>query len=152
LPSLSEADAAEMEAFLDEMLLIFPVLGVAAFEQPQADVRSQRLLYLKGRGIEARGYEATEGFVVMAGSQAAKDTVPSIQPYLVAQRSSLAERGILVMDGDGLRMSQDYTFDSPSAAAGVLLGCSVNGRVEWKDAEGRTLKHFQLSDEEEQTS
>src|SRR5207249_1816380 len=45
LPSLSEADAAELEAFLDEMLLIFPVLGVVAFEQPQADVRSQRLLF-----------------------------------------------------------------------------------------------------------
>src|SRR5262245_5436546 len=35
LPSLSEADVAEVEGFLDEMLLIFPLLGLTAFEKPQ---------------------------------------------------------------------------------------------------------------------
>ncbi len=36
-PSLSEADAAELETFLDEMLLCFPVLGVCVFEKPSRD-------------------------------------------------------------------------------------------------------------------
>lgn len=34
-------------------------------------------------------------------------------------------------------------FNAPSTAAGVLLGRSSNGRVEWKDANGQTLKQLQ---------
>ena len=41
------------------------------------------------------------------------------------------------------RLAQDYTFNSPSTAAGVLLGRSANGRIEWKDAKGRSLKESQ---------
>ena len=84
LPSLSEPDKAEMEGFLEEMLLIFPVLGLLAFEKPQAVRPLERMLYLRGRGIIAEGYEDAAGFVVLAGSQAAKDTVPSARPRLAA--------------------------------------------------------------------
>jgi hypothetical protein len=145
LPSLSEPDTAEMEAFLDEMLLIYPVLGLSVFEQPQTHRAPERKLYLRARGVAAEGYDDAEGFVVLAGSQVAKDAVPSAQAYLVTLRQSLQDRGIIVPDGEGLRMAQDYTFDSPSTAAGVVLGRSSNGRVEWKDASGVALKQLQLS-------
>jgi hypothetical protein len=144
LPSLSEADVADAESFLEEMLLIYPVLGLTVFERPQP-APPGRLLHLNGRGITATGYDAAQGFVVLAGSQAAPDTVPSIQGYLLQQRESLKGRGILVPDGNCLKVSQDYTFDSPSAAAGVLLGRSSNGRMEWKDEQGRTLKDIQTA-------
>ena len=39
--------------------------------------------------------------------------------------------------------TQDYTFSSPSTAASVVLGRSANGRVDWKDAQGRELKVLQ---------
>ncbi|HEY7329593.1 MAG TPA: GIY-YIG nuclease family protein [Gemmataceae bacterium] len=146
LPSLSEPDMAEMEGFLEEMLLIYPVLGVTAFEQPKTDQTSKRILYLRGRGIEAKGYDAADGFVVLVGSSASKDTVPSIPNYLLELRNSLIERGILVASTDGLKLSQDYTFDSPSTAAGILLGGSYNGRDVWKDEMGRSLKQIQVSD------
>ena len=35
---------------------------------------------------------------------------------------------------------QDYTFNSPSQAAGVMLGRNANGRVQWKTESGVTLK------------
>jgi hypothetical protein len=133
LPSLSEPDTAEMEGFLEEMLLIYPVLGLNVFERPQARQALERKLYLRARGITAEGYEDVEGFVVLAGSQAAKDNVPSAQRYLVTMRQSLVEQGIIVPDGDSFKLAQDYTFDSPSTAAGVLLGRSSNGRDEWVD-------------------
>jgi hypothetical protein len=41
------------------------------------------------------------------------------------------------------RFTQDYSFSSPSTAAAVVLGRSANGRIEWKDAQGRTLKALQ---------
>jgi hypothetical protein len=149
LPSLSEPDKAEMEGFLEEMLLSFPVLGVMAFEQPKPDYSSKRILYLRARGVEAKGYEAAEGFVVLAGSRAAKDTVPSVPRYLVDQRTSLMQRGILLPDSDALKLIKDYTFDSPSMAAGIMLGASYNGREFWKDEVGRTLKQIQTSEVEE---
>jgi hypothetical protein len=34
-------------------------------------------------------------------------------------------------------------FSSPSYAAALILGRGANGRVLWKDAEGRTLKELQ---------
>jgi hypothetical protein len=50
---------------------------------------------------------------------------------------------VLVTDDDCLRLVQDYLFASPSLAAGVMLGRPANGRVEWKAADGRTLKDIQ---------
>jgi len=43
-------------------------------------------------------------------------------------------------------LSQDYVFTSPSTAAAVVLGRSANGRIEWKDARGRTLKELQTQE------
>jgi hypothetical protein len=66
-------DEAEVEGFLDEMLLCFPVLGLSVFHKPVAAVKSDRKLFLKGKGLSAEGYESPEGFVVLAGGRAAFD-------------------------------------------------------------------------------
>ena len=58
-------------------------------------------------------------------------------------RHDLVASGVLAADGDGLVLSQDYTFNSPSTAAAVLLGRISNGRMEWKDAHGTPLKTLQ---------
>jgi hypothetical protein len=42
-----------------------------------------------------------------------------------------------------LDFAQDYLFNSPSTAAGVVQGRSANGRIDWKDNSGRTLREFQ---------
>lgn len=143
VPALSEADAADAEAFLADVLLCLPVVGVSLFEKPKASAAKSGELFLKAKGIEARGVDGSEGFIVRAGSQAVKDEVPSIHAYLVELRKALLSQGVLEPAGSGYRMTQDYTFNSPSTAAGVLLGRSANGRTEWKDAKGRTLKEIQ---------
>lgn len=144
-PSLSEPDVAEAEGFLDEMLLIYPLLGITAFEKPQPTQSAAKRYYLRARGIEAEGYEDPTGFVVVAGSEVAKDFVPSAHRYLQTLRATLQDRAVIALSGEKLRFTQPYTFDSPSTAAGVLLGRSANGRVEWKDAEGRTLRDNQTA-------
>ncbi|EGI77621.1 DUF4357 domain-containing protein [Hylemonella gracilis] len=58
-------------------------------------------------------------------------------------RQELIANGVLVQEGSGYRFTQDYPFSSPSTAAAVVLGRSANGRIEWKDAKGRTLKELQ---------
>jgi hypothetical protein len=144
-PALSEADAADAEGFLADLLLCLPVVGVTFFEKPKAGSGTSRDLVLKAKGIEARGVDGAEGFVVRAGSRAVKTEVPSIHAYLSELRRALLQQAVLVNGGETYRLAQDYTFNSPSTAAGVLLGRSANGRVEWKDARGRSLKEIQES-------
>lgn len=144
-PSLSEADCADMQVFLENMLGMLPVLGVHAFEQtaPTAGLVSEMALTCKGKGVVASGYEATQGFVVKAGSQAVSDTAPSMQQHVRSMfdlREELIGNGVLQRQGDHFRFAQDYVFSSPSTAAAVVLGRSANGRIEWKDGAGRTLK------------
>jgi hypothetical protein len=142
-PVLSEADAADAEAFLADLLLCLPIIGLNVFEKTKAVGSKSHDLILRAKGVEARGQEAAEGFVVRAGSQAVKREVPSIHAYLSGLRRALVEQGVLEDVGSCYRLSQNYTFNSPSTAAGVLLGRSANGRIEWKDAQGRTLREIQ---------
>jgi len=146
-PTLSEADRADMQVFLQHMLGMLPVLGVHAFEQPpQAPAASAPELACKGKGLEARGYESTQGFVVKAGSQASGQVAQSVSnhfPGTLAKRQSLIDLGVLLQQGNVYVFTQDYAFNSPSLASTVVLGRSSNGRTDWKDAQGRSLKVLQ---------
>ncbi len=142
-PSLSESDSADAEGFLQEMLLCFPVLGITVFTAPASGAMSSADLHLSARGVEANGAETAEGFVVRAGSTVTKDETPSCHAYLRNLRDALVANGVLVGDGAGYKFAQDYSFDSPSTAAGVVLGRSQNGRIAWVDRAGRTLKDIQ---------
>jgi hypothetical protein len=143
LPALSEADAADADAFLANVVLCLSVVGVNLFEKAVAASAKGLDLLLKAKGIEARGIDSPEGFVVRAGSSVVKAEVPSIHAYLAELRRALVGKEVLVDGGETYRFAQDYTFNSPSTAAGVLLGRSANGRTEWKDAMGRSLKEIQ---------
>ncbi|MDZ7801667.1 MAG: GIY-YIG nuclease family protein [Trueperaceae bacterium] len=150
-PPLSEADRADAEWFLEEMMLIFPVLGIDAFSAAASQARApgpdttddSAELRLAERGAEAKGTEVAEGFVVMKGARARTSETKSIHNYLRELRAELQDRDVLVTDGDSLLFAQDYRFTSPSTAAGVLVGGNANGRRAWKDARGRTLKELQ---------
>lgn len=149
LPTLNEADQADMEVFLSHMLQILPLLGVSAFEKPASVKAAKRTrLFAEGKGIRAGGYESSGGFVICAGSEVIPETTPSMKTHLrgIAElRDGLIERGVIDTTTTPYRFAQDFTFGSPSTAAAVALGRSANGRTEWKDKSGRTLKAIQES-------
>jgi Domain of unknown function (DUF4357) len=142
LPRLAEAEVADMDEFLGQMLTIFPILDVRSFEPLRAAGDGARLS-LTGPGANARGQESPDGFVVFAASVARPDAVASIHPYLAALRETLQEQGVLRAEGEGLVFTKDYEFSSSSTAAGVVLGRAASGPKEWKDAAGRTLREIQ---------
>ena len=137
------------------MLGMLPVLGVHAFEMPRAkgSERKTTSLVCQGKGVEATGFESSQGFVVQAGSGAVTETVPSMKQHVRGMydlRQDLIERGVLAATGENYQFTQDYVFSSPSTAAAVVLGRSANGRIEWKDRKGRTLKQLQEEETEPQ--
>ena len=152
-PVLSEADLADAESFLEEMRVIYPLLEVSAFElvgqTAGVDAATKTLLRLSGPDAEGTGRETSEGLLVYAGSKARAKAVPSIHAYMERLRQSLLADGFFVPEGDSLRLTEDYLFNSPSTAAGALLARTANGRLEWKDQEGRTLKEIDLAESAE---
>lgn len=143
LPSLSEADAADADGFLSEMLLCFPVLGLSVFTVAAASQMKEITLYLSTKGVQAHGAETHDGFVVRAGSGAVTSEVASCHAYLKQLRAALVSNGVLAPANEGFVFAQDYVFASPSTAAGVVMGRSANGRLDWKTKTGRTLKDLQ---------
>ena len=142
-PSLSEADEAELETFLEEMLLCFPVLGVSVFEKPEPRPVGKTILTFTRRGLTARGYESEDGFIVMKNSQASKSVVDSMQSFAQTLRNELLRVEILRDAGPHFVFAYDYEFSSPSTAAYVVAGASVNGRDYWRADDGRSLKQLQ---------
>ena len=150
-PPLSEADRADAEWFLAEMLVIFPLLGIDSFEAAANQMRPGASgvageapeLVLRERGADGRGREVADGFIVLKGSRARSSETDSIHDHLSDLRKQLCERGVLIDAGDHLVFTQDFRFASPSMAAGVLVGGSANGRRAWKDQRGTTLKTLQ---------
>lgn len=143
LPSMSEADAADAEGFLSEILLCFPVLGLGVFTSTTQTVVAARALFVQAKGVSAEGRETAEGLLVLKGSQAVKGETESCHAHLIELRAALVDNGVLQDDGKHFVFAQDYAFSSPSTAAGVVLGRSSNGRTAWKLRNGQTLKEVQ---------
>lgn len=142
-PNLSEADVADAEWFLSEMLIIYPVLGIDAFDVPAKPHPDSMTLRVTGPHADGYGRDEPDGFVVFEGSVARVEETPSFQSWLSDLRGDLVAEGVFVEAGESYRLTQDYRFTSPSTAASVVLGRNANGREEWKTESGKSLKEIQ---------
>ena len=140
-PNLPEEDRVDAELYLADMMLCLPTVGVDFIITITGSDTSQKSFSLKSEGkhVAATGYEGVSGFVVLSGSTVAKDSVSSAPDSLKRKRSELLRDGILVDKGDFYQFSKDFVFSSPSGASSVVLGGNSNGRMVWKDADGRSL-------------
>jgi hypothetical protein len=55
----------------------------------------------------------------------------------------MLEQGVISANGNAYVFNQDYVFNSSSTAAGVIQGRTANGRKDWKNKEGKTLREIQ---------
>jgi len=143
--ALAEADQAMLDGFLEEMLTLYPVMGLSAFEVPRSvDVQNRVKLFCSGPDASAEGHETADGFVVLAGALIRKQATPSRHGSITKRLHAMHAEGLLVDENDQQwRLSADHVFTSPSMAADSVLGRSANGRTEWKTADGTTLKEIQ---------
>ncbi|MBC8610066.1 Uncharacterised protein [uncultured Ruminococcus sp.] len=143
--SISEMDRAEMDEFIDNMRLILSVLGHKVLETPIDDTlkkKSEPVFCIQGRtGTKAKGKLTAEGFVVLKGSTISKEVASSLSPSILNKRQQLIDRGII---NGQLEFTQNWIFTSPSLAAGIIMGYSINGRTAWKNSKGISLKDLEL--------
>ena len=143
--SISEMDQAEMDEFIDNMRLILSVLGHRVLEPSVGSAQKQitPVFYLQDRsGTRAKGRPTAEGFAVLKGSTIAKEEAPSLSQSALNKRRQIMEKGIV---DENLKFTQDWLFSSPSLAAAVVVGYSINGRTAWKDAKGISLKELETN-------
>ena len=134
---LPEADRANMNAFLANVSLVLPVVGLDLFrrkatilEGPDA-LAPPEFVIQNSVGVDATMVEAQDEYLVKEGSTAMKDTGARSRSYSGLKRS-LIENGRLVQEGSFYRFTEHTVFSSPSAAAAVVLDRNANGRTEWK--------------------
>lgn len=148
---LPEADQANMEAFLANLKVVLPVIGLDDLLKPHhaATLRSPQealgtvIVQEAGQvqfeirhksGVKAICIEEDGEFVVLEGSEALKDTKYKANESYGELKEALIAQDVLVPTEDGslYRFSRSYSFKSPSAAAAVVLDRNSNGRTEWK--------------------
>jgi predicted GIY-YIG superfamily endonuclease len=151
LPALPEPDVADMEYFLEQVEMMFPVLGFSflqaapQFEATAAAKSESPLFHIASGNAKAEARVIDGQVVVLKGSTARKQGVESWSSYR-SLRSDLVESGRLVDASDPqlLVFAENVAFDSPSGAAAVVLGRNVNGWLEWKMPEtGMTYADWQ---------
>jgi len=142
--SLPESDLADMEVFLSKLYQLLPVLGTDVFaDVVQKKPTASNVLYLRRKGIEATGQRSANGFVVFEGSRAVEKETPAVPEIVTKQRIRLIEKQILTLVDGAYHFTSDHEFNSPSLAAGILVGGSASGPAEWKNKNGKSLKDIE---------
>ena len=148
LPSLSEADIAKMEAFLENLLTVLPAVRVDMFIErirlipasppdtpeiiayDQGDVFKFGLENKKNK-IKATALLVNGEFVVEIGSRARSNWESKSAHSYSQLHAELKRSGVLRDDGSHCIFTQNYAFQSPSAAAAVVNGRPSNGTLDW---------------------
>ena len=149
--NVTEEKESELDEIVENTLMIIGTLGYRVFVPMTKEV-SQDLtdnhstyLYLKrktkksNKVIEATCERTTEGFVVLEGSQVEIMDSPNLPASLKEMRQNLIDSQVIQ---DGV-LKEKQLFSSPSYAAAFLLGMQPNGRTDWKNQDGRTLKELE---------
>jgi len=146
LPSLSEADVAEMEEFLENLKLLLSALGYPILQEviskEQKNI-ADPLFTCKGKDAVATGRMTNDGFVVYKDSTATTDISKAVIERNQKIIEKLLSNKYLEKKDDNLYVFvKDYVFNSPSAASDVVLGNSTSGWKKWKTESGKTLEEI----------
>jgi 5-methylcytosine-specific restriction protein B len=101
-----------------------------------------------GRLLDEQGTNGSQKFLVLAGSPARPEVVPSFpvrMPSSYNLREKLINEGVIAQSPTWpgwLETTKDVICNSPSAAAEILVGRSANGWVEWKTPDGHPLSDY----------
>ena len=144
---LSEAQASDMEAFIGQLQIVLPVLGVNAIRtrpvsgpsSPSGNISPVFDLVNSKTRVNAQAQVVGGEFTVLEGSTVigewasagrAESTKRAYAAYRAQHERLIADGSIVIEAGVG-RVTRHIPFRSPSTAGAIALGRSCNGRIEW---------------------
>ncbi|MGT2801772.1 protein of unknown function [Streptococcus henryi] len=148
--NVTEEKQSELDEVVENTKIIIGSLGYRLFiprvsSEMVEQIDAEQIFTLKrkikrtGREITATCKQTTEGFVVLKGSMIETEDGKVIPEVIQTLRNELQDKGIIQ---DGV-LCENQFFNSPSYAASFVLGRNTNGRTDWKDEQGRTLKEIE---------
>lgn len=159
LSSLSESAQANMESFLEYLMMVLPAIRIDSFlaqTRPKAKTGAVSSadpdepdtvfeLRTPKHAIEAKAVLTDGEFVVLSGSKVSprwrgKSTHHTGYSKL---HGELVAAGVIRSGGELAVFTENYAFKSPSAAAAVVNGRPTNGTTEWRLPEGKTYKAWE---------
>ena len=146
----TESKEADFKSFLNDMLVIFQILGIDVFESVTAlsftsTNESQPDVYSFGLGgTKGRGEPTKAGFLVLRGSRGRAENHGSINRGYADLRQGLIDTGVAEVVDEELIFRKDYEFGSPSAAGAALYGGMVSGPLHWKrERDQKSIKEIE---------
>jgi Domain of unknown function (DUF4357) len=172
LPALPRSDRDAMEEYLEATRVLLGVLGHKVLEplvaparvitgQPEAalGVPAQPPFQLGSpdrigapvvanfrlqiSGLSAYATKTDEGLVVLPGSEASVSVQSSLTVGYRTLRERLLQSGVLAASGSALKFTRKHLFNSPSQAAAMVVGYSINGRDAWRLPDGTTYAAYE---------
>lgn len=148
-PNISEVDSAEVRQFMDTIKLILSSLGINILEPSIVDIKNKKEqiidikeFTLTNKNLKAKMVIENDKYIVLKKSKAVINNRPSCSARIKKIREELLDKGILInKENKFYEFTQNYIFDSPSAAGAVIVGGSINGQESWKH-NGKSLKEI----------
>ena len=135
---LKESQIATLDEFIDNIRILINTLGYRILiPMPQA---TDATIMLSCKN--AKGFVSAGGFTVLKGSKVNEHLTKSFQENshsFFKLRERVFAEGIVSPEYE---FTMDYEFNSPSAAAAVVLGRNANGLIEWRTEDGKKLKEI----------
>ena len=134
---IDEYDLPLIEEVYEEIQFIMATQGYK-MDNTKVTLNEANTLHTTRNGILAFGVYDGENFEVLEGSEIDMKRKCHSATMEKQRQTALANGNIVCVDVK-YKLTVSVSFTSPSSAAMFVLGGSINGWVEWKDKDGKTL-------------
>ncbi len=134
---IDEYDLPLIEEVYEEIQFIMATQGYK-MDNSKVTLNEANTLHTTRNGILAFGVYDGEHFEVLEGSEIDMNRKCHSATMEKQRQTALANGNIVSVDGK-YKLTVSVSFTSPSSAGQFVLGGSINGWVEWKDKDGKTL-------------
>ncbi|MBR3894835.1 MAG: GIY-YIG nuclease family protein [Clostridia bacterium] len=134
---IDEYDLPLIEEVYEEIQFIMATQGYK-MDNTKVTLNEANTLHTTRNGILAFGVYDGENFEVLEGSEIDIKRKCHSATMEKQRQTALANGNIVCVDMK-YKLTVSVSFTSPSSAAMFVLGGSINGWVEWKDKDGKTL-------------
>ena len=134
---IDEYDLPLIEEVYEEIQFIMATQGYK-MDNSKTTLNEADTLHTTRNGILAFGVYDGEHFEVLEGSEIDMNR-KCHSAKIEKQRQTALANGDIVSVEDKYKLTVSVSFTSPSSAGQFVLGGSINGWVEWKDKDGKTI-------------